>query len=402
VKLDGAENRPVAIGAVPGLRMVQVINTLAVSDGGPARNAFELNLALNNLGHPTDLVWIKGGLSETVIADETAVELPLPGPRRLGALSDAGRRKIGLRAFLIAIKSADVVIVHGFYLPWIPLVALWCRLVGTPFVITPHGSLTLRQQTISRVKKTAFDALVGRRLRRNALGFMTGSVLERDELGKTYPGLRAAVGGVGTRLPESYPKTLVSSTPTLLSISRLAPKKRIDLMIHGTAVLRSRGVDVRLVIAGDGSPSFVRGLHELASRLQISEHVTFAGQVKGMAKSRLYEQASVFLLPSDDENFGIGLAEALAHGVPCVASNKVAAAAFMGNKGGVVLEGPTPASIADAVEIILGSETDSLRREARAIAESSFSWNSVARQWVTEIQTHWLSSHGPQNEDANA
>jgi glycosyltransferase involved in cell wall biosynthesis len=310
----------------------------------------------------------------------------------LSLKSDLAKRRVSLRRLLLTIRASDVVIIHGFYLAWVPFIAGFCRLARTPFVITPHGSLTLRQQTISKAKKRAFDVLVGWSLRKHALGFMTGSVVERDELYMTYSGIKAAVGGVGTRINEFRPKNTELDAPTLISISRLAPKKRVDLMIGALAELKSRGLCARLIVAGEGGSAFVQGLHDLASRLGVSELITFTGQVAGDEKSRLFEQADIFLLPSDDENFGIGLAEALAHSVPCVASANVAAASFMRNEGGVVLNVPTPSSIADAVEVILATAPNVLRKQAHDIAASSFSWASIADQWVSQLRDHWLAN----------
>ena len=60
----------------------------------------------------------------------------------------------------------------------------------------------------------------------------------------------------------------------------------------------------------------VSGLAELARRLDIADGVVFVGPVSGRQKVALYQHGRVFGLPSDDENFGIAVAEAMAAGHP--------------------------------------------------------------------------------------
>jgi len=372
-------------------RFTQVVNTLSTSDGGPARNSFELNLALNAANSETNLFWFRGDVANGVVFQDSAAtgKLPTPGPRRVGVLSNDSKRVASVWDFLHSILNSDAVIIHGYYLPWVPIVAVVCKLTRTPFVITPHGALTSHQQKFSQRKKRIFERLVGKRTRKWMAGFVTGSAIEAADLKSQFPGVNAEFGGVGTVLPNSLHPTISQDHLQLVSMSRIAPKKRIDLMIGAVAELKLRGVTARLRIGGTGDPFLEKALREQCSRLGVVEEVTFEGHIDGAKKESLYASAAIFLLPSDDENFGIGLAEALARGIPCIASANVAAAAYMNGAGGIVLDSPTEKSIADAItELRSSKDWEALRRSARRVAEDNFSWDATALRWQLVLASH--------------
>jgi glycosyltransferase involved in cell wall biosynthesis len=168
-------------------------------------------------------------------------------------------------------------------------------------------------------------------------------------------------------------------------MSRIAPKKRIDLCIEAVEVLANMDISAHLTIAGNGDAKLVRELQELVQSKRLNHSVDFIGQVQGDAKTQSFLAADVFLLPSDDENFGIGLAEALAHGLPCIASQNVAAAMAIQGRSGIVLASPTGTSIAQAVVELASGDVGRSQSDARAAAESSFSWDAVSDQWMQAL-----------------
>ena len=103
----------------------------------------------------------------------------------------------------------------------------------------------------------------------------------------------------------------------ILCVTRMGPgdhRKNVDQLLRAIALLRDRGRPATLTIAGDG---VLRGeLEVLATELDISEQVQFAGRVSDEALANLYAQADAFALPSSKEGFGIVYLEAWAHGLP--------------------------------------------------------------------------------------
>jgi glycosyltransferase involved in cell wall biosynthesis len=239
-------------------------------------------------------------------------------------------------------------------------------------------------------RKRVFEALVGRIIRHALTGFVLQSRVEQEDIEDLHPSMRSFVGGVGTTLPEdALLGGAVREPLRLVSVSRIAPKKNVEVMLQAVRLLLDRGMKVSLTVAGVGQPEYEARLKELAHHLDLSSSVDFAGTVAGDAKRRLYERSDVFLLPSDDENFGIGVAEALAHGVPVVATAAVAAAASIEGQAGRVITHPDPTLLADAItDLSRVNPFSSARADAMKVASSSFDWDAVARRWVTGMQTH--------------
>jgi glycosyltransferase involved in cell wall biosynthesis len=105
----------------------------------------------------------------------------------------------------------------------------------------------------------------------------------------------------------------------LIFLSRLHEKKGIDLLIKALSQLVP---DVELDIYGSGSKDYLEKLKNLAIHQGLEDRVRFHGHVSGESKARAFLNADLFVLPSHSENFGIAIAEALAHGVPVITTNK--------------------------------------------------------------------------------
>jgi glycosyltransferase involved in cell wall biosynthesis len=110
---------------------------------------------------------------------------------------------------------------------------------------------------------------------------------------------------------------LPSGRPLILSVGRLSPEKRADVLIE--AVARQEAADTVLALAGSG-PDAER-LRVLAARLGVSERVRFLGFIPGADLPGLYRLADVFGLASEAELQSLVTMEAMASGLPVVAVN---------------------------------------------------------------------------------
>ncbi|MDR6414875.1 glycosyltransferase family 4 protein [Pseudarthrobacter sulfonivorans] len=372
------------------MKIVQMVNTLSIADGGPARNSFELNRALNRMPEcKADLFWIAGDIHQSVLYEESRLvaDLPSPGPRRIGLRSDNAGRWLGLLPFLRTLRSADALIIHGYYLVWVPFASLLGRLFNCCVFIMPHGALTVRQQGYSRFKKFIFDASAGLVTRLRVCSFVTGSMIEREELVQKFAGANVQVAGVGVPIPTEYRQEPQPHDPIrLLSFSRIAEKKRIDLSIDALAHLKERNIDASLTIAGEGPLNLIERLAGHALSRGVSDNVRFVGQLSGAAKMKAFIDSDFFLLPSEDENFGIGFAEAVSFGLPCVVSTNVAAAKDLPVQAGRLVRNPTGETLAAAViELMAPTEYLAAQSISRDYAVESFSWSAAAEQWMAAI-----------------
>ncbi len=114
---------------------------------------------------------------------------------------------------------------------------------------------------------------------------------------------------------------------TLLFLGRVHVKKAPDLLLNALAdVLRRRAAetaDWHLVMAGPDEHAYAIEMKNLAASLGLADRVTWTGMLTGDMKWGAFRAASVFVLPSHQENFGIAVAEGLACRLPVLISNKV-------------------------------------------------------------------------------
>src|SRR4029077_1685806 len=110
----------------------------------------------------------------------------------------------------------------------------------------------------------------------------------------------------------------------VLFLGRLSTKKSPDLLLKAFAELsqRSSGIPMRLVFAGPDESGVKSELQQTATQLGIRTKVQFAGPIFGEMKWAAYRDADVFVLPSQNENFGNSAAEAVSAGTPVIVTEQ--------------------------------------------------------------------------------
>ena len=128
-------------------------------------------------------------------------------------------------------------------------------------------------------------------------------------------------------------------------------------------------------------------MEELSRRLRVAGRVKFLG-VSGKV-GELLRRADLFVFPSLSEGFGIAVVEAMASGVPVLATDLVSLREIMGEGGGVLVPPASPGAIADSAVRILGNRESAgnMGREGRRIACERFS----AKRFVSDLEELYLS-----------
>jgi len=217
------------------------------------------------------------------------------------------------------VRRADLVHLSMTYsFPTLPTLFL-CRLFGKPVVWSPRGAIqaTADWQDAPRKKvKTAFERLARMLAPRRTVLHVTAEE-EAEATAKRMPGFEVVNLGNPVPVPASLPPRAFrpDGSLRLFYISRLHVKKGIDSLIEALADLPEH---VILRVAGSGSPAFERALRDRVAALGLEGRVTFLGQLDGAEKEAEFARADAVVLPTQSENFGIAIAEGLAHGLPVV------------------------------------------------------------------------------------
>lgn len=241
--------------------------------------------------------------------------VPLPYPVHYARRWAGNCIAPGLLARLpAAIHWADVVHLTGTYnMPTLPTFVL-ANILNTPVVWSPRGALLATQDWAGAPRKRSKHAFehVANALRPPRCIL---HVTAQDEAAKSvarFPGLAQVVIPNAVPLPPLAARSPRSDEVCrLMFISRLHPKKGLEALLDAMAKLPAR---FSLDIYGTGDQDYVQGLAQRAA--QSGGRIRLHGHVDGTAKAAAFHGADLFVLPSHSENFGIVVAEALAHGVP--------------------------------------------------------------------------------------
>ena len=143
-----------------------------------------------------------------------------------------------------------------------------------------------------------------------------------------------------------------STRPTVLSVARMYPRKRLGDLLHAAALLRERIPDVQVRIVGTGPEA--NGLRRLHRDLALGETVVLLGEVSRARLSVEYVSADCFCLPSVQEGFGLVFAEAMAAGLPVVACRAAAVPEIVvDRRTGLLVTRERPDELALALETML-------------------------------------------------
>lgn len=290
-----------------------------------------------------------------------------------------------LRRLFSYIRWADVVHLEAVYsFPTIP--TLWvARRLRKPVVWSPRGALARWSGARRPLLKTIYDRICGVCLGDRLLFHFT-SEPEREASLKRFTGLKGVVITNGVQCPEVTNRRERGEKLRLLYLGRLDPIKGIENLIEACRRLNGplKG-KWQLTIAGGGDARYTAKLKMLIARLGLTESVAMVGRVEGEEKERIFAQADVVVVPSHLENFCIVVAEALAHGVPVVASRGAPWPQLESHGCGLWVDND-PESLARGVDQISRMPLIDMGKKGRDWMETEFSWSRVATQMIQLYQ----------------
>lgn len=272
-------------------------------------------------------------------------------------------------------RPFDLLRVHS--LRYIGPAALWARRlygIDAPIVAHHHHLDPDRLNGVieKRVIAGADAVVVGSEFARRQL---------RDELGVRTDHVSVVPYGVDAAFAPRPPRADLlaryglTGHPVVLFFGGLKPRKNLPLLLDLWPRVAAGAPKARLLIAGGGP--LLDELRGQAKRVGAAASVVFTGYVSEAEKSDHFNLADLFVFPSAMEGFGLTLAEAMASGVPVVASDRGSIPEVVGaGEGGFVCDPGRPEAF---VERILALLRDTVLREklaglARERAERHFRW----------------------------
>jgi glycosyltransferase 2 family protein len=168
--------------------------------------------------------------------------------------------------------------------------------------------------------------------------------------------------------------------PYVLLTNRHYPQKRFDLAIRAMAEVRKRHPRAQLVIPGPAT-NHTESLRALVTELGLSEAVLFLGAITEEELQKLYEGAAVYVYPAPEEDFGMGVIESMAKGVPVIAWNQAGPTVTVGPGTGHLAEPLDVGDYAGGISRLLDDPAAN-----QATGERAFEW---ARRfdWERHIDT---------------
>lgn len=314
------------------MRILHVIPAVAKRYGGPSTAIFPMCRALKDARCEVRLCTTDAD-GDKRLPVETNSFIDYEGVPTIFFSSTAGEFKYsrGMAQWLDEhVADFDVVHIHAVFNHSSIAAARACRKSGVPYIVRPLGTLDPWSMRQNPLKKKMFWSSFGKRMLAGAAALHYTAEGEKRAVEESLNVNHGVVVPLGVEIPSPFAhhSSLIThhpDSPYILFLSRLHKKKGLEVLIEAFASLirDEQFQGWKLLIAGDGEQSYVRSLKALAQSYGAQSAVAFLGWLDGKEKSQALSSASLFVLPSSQENFGVSVVEAMAAGVPVLVSPQV-------------------------------------------------------------------------------
>jgi glycosyltransferase involved in cell wall biosynthesis len=307
-------------------------------------------------------------------------------PSNLFFSPELGRRLRGVKS-----GEHDLVNIHSVWGDPGRMAVAAGRRIGMPYIYYTHGAFEPWALRHHHWKKRIYLALIERRILNGAAGIVVCNNAEAEQL--HLLGIRAPMQripwGVDLPDPENLPSRhrleelwpALRDRPFGLFLSRLHPKKGLELLISAFQALHREFPDWLLVIGGPDEGGYRTQVEQMVHDQDLEDRVIFTGWVTGEAKSALLAHAELFVLPSFSEGFPMVVAEGLGYGLPMLITT-TCYVPEVGEEGAGLVVPPDRKALTLALRQML-KEADlrqQCARQALEVARRHFTWESVVEQ----------------------
>lgn len=374
------------------MKILHVISSLDTKGGGPPRALHGLSTAQVRSGLDVKVLstyasdW-DDGLKQQMTGQGVDVHMIGPVNKRLD------KRVLIQEKLKSLLNDIDVLHIHAFWEEVQFIAAREAHQNGVKYIIRPCGMLDPWQLRQNPVRKKLYMMFRGKRMLARASAVHYTTEIEKEVCSVLHPQTSSIVEPNGIdlsefrKLPElgSFRRrhSWLGDDPYVVFLGRLHYKKGVARLIKAFA----EHVDEpwKLVLVGSAaSDEYLEELENLVAGSNMKERIRFMGHLEGVERLEAMIDASFFVLPSHQENFGIAVIEALACGCPVLISDQVNIYREI-QKAGV---GDTFSLEGDKFENKLHQWTNnssmysaSVRQDAVEFALRNYSWDEIAIRW---------------------
>ncbi|MEG4011800.1 MULTISPECIES: hormogonium polysaccharide biosynthesis glycosyltransferase HpsP [unclassified Microcoleus] len=410
------------------MRIIQIIPSISLVYGGPSQMVLELSAALASQG--VDVTIITTDSNGDI--GQSPLDVPLNQPIKQNGYQIIYFRCYPFRRYKFSlsllqwfnqnVRQFDLAHIHALFSPVTTFAARIARNRQLPYIIRPCGMLDPADLEKKKCLKQIYAALLERPNLAGAAAIHFTSKREAkisERFGLTGPSEIAM--SQDFMLPNKtnniaisqncFPQDLliplgvkaafysdllrIIQAPVVLFMSRIEPKKGLDLLIPALESILADGIKFNFILAGSNpqDADYETKIKQQIQNSSLGKFTTITGFVSGDAKLALLRKADLFVLPSYYENFGIAVAEAMAAGVPVAISDRVQISEDIEQAEAGWVAPLDVGAIANSIKSALLNPQECQRRglNGREYAEKYYNWEHLARQTIDAYQ-HILSS----------
>ena len=373
------------------MKILQTISGFGAHSGGTSTCTYDLISALHAERGVVDLL--------TLSSKDPTDRLMGMGEEWIHALPNDAITPFGYSANMKRwmegkMGEYDILHANGLWMYANHITCAMARKYGKPYVITPHGMLYPAALRRSYWKKWPFLKL-----------FFHKDIMHASCLHATCKQEMEHIREFGYRGPVAIiPNPMVLPAPPSAKrspkakkafgfLGRLHPRKKVENLFYGVELLKERQQECELWIMGGGLPEYEAFLKAEVQRLGL-RNVRFLGFVSGQDKYEKLALLSTLFVPSDFENFGMIVTEALSVGTPVMASLGTPWEELNNQHCGWWCD-RTPENIAKVMRQVLDMpalELDAMGERGKAMAKANFAAEEVARKMMQLYS--WLLDGG--------
>lgn len=380
------------------MRILQIVPSISLIYGGPSQMVMGLSSAL-----------AAAGVEVTVLTTDSngdtgqaPLDVPLESPVQQDGYEIYYFRCSPFRRYKFSLnllqwlathsRDYDLVHIHALFSPVSTGAAIVARQKELPYILRPLGTLDPADLQKKRRLKTLYAALLERDNLAGAAAIHFTSDQEAKISDRFGTSTQDLVIPLGVTLPEPTDHSfrnqynIPETRPLVLFLSRIDPKKGLDLLIPALEQLAVAGQDFQFVLAGANpqDPAYEAKIRGQIQASELRDRTTIVGFISGGEKTALLQQADLFVLSSYYENFGIAVAEAMAAGTPVVISDQVHIWRDIQQSEAGWVSACTVESLTTTLRTALSDRAEQQRRgvNAQTHAQKFYSWDAIAQQMI--------------------